>query len=438
MLKDKYRDDIAAQLMKEEEEEEEASRGKSAMLKGKNKHAAKTEVTSKGKGKKNRILEDDAEWEIEHDLEEFDADYWQHFEFYKHFFETDCLSDSLVVLSGTNYEKTRKRKKKPKKQVLTTRHASDANSNDYSSTTTSNDNQKVADLVPEFLPLPEIEETKLATDATSDKPQLELEQELLKQLEECIVKEEESIPTKISEPTPPPIEAPAPEIAPIPQVPAKKPRKNKKRAKKANKAENDKIVAEYEEMKEKALLFFAQLTGTADGVKKMQKPKKSNLRPGKKQAKGNSDPSKKNSVDRNTGDCASSHSATATSHASDSNPLCPDDYQEEAFQYDSLDPYYDGWREGEEEEEEQDPNGEEENYEFCEEEFEDHGPQPIIVLSPFMGDLLQSGFFEPFNKEIDQIVASITEQNKNVRTIAQAVQETVEAVAKSILNGIGV
>eukprot|EP01022_Parablepharisma_sp_SALTPOND_P017850 TRINITY_DN28_c0_g1_i1.p3 TRINITY_DN28_c0_g1~~TRINITY_DN28_c0_g1_i1.p3 ORF type:complete len:501 (+),score=79.69 TRINITY_DN28_c0_g1_i1:11417-12919(+) len=411
LMKEKYRDDIALQLVKEEEEEKKS---KDASSKIKQKHAKK-----KG-NKKEKEEGRGVDYELELELEEYDGEYWQSFEFYKQFFDNESTGESLVVIAHGNYERARKKKKKNKKVALTaTRHASDATSNDYSSTTASNDNPKTIDSVPEDLS---------AQAEYEEYDRLEGEEILVAcppaKPVEIKAEDADSKPSEVKgQPEEPKVlvdEKPEP-----PQVKdtTTKTKKKKKKHRKPNKI-NKKTIEEYEEFKEKTLQLFANLTGSTAVPKKPPKSKKGyNPVPKAKNLQ------KKPDTNNNGADCVSSHSGTAASHASDFVTSSPEFCEEFELNYDEE--LYDQTGEDWPEEEPFEKHDEGEAYV----EENEIGKGPMVVLSPYVGNLLESKFFDKLNNEITTLITSTAEHNKNVWRVAEKLQETFALLAREVLNG---
>lgn len=510
LFKEKYRDDIAAKLV----EEEEALSEKAARPKGR-----RSVLSRVAKAKPKEQEEEELEV-LQPDFEDFEAEYWQHFEFFKHFFDSaESLSDSLVVLSDISYEKTKKKKKRSRKQAAATRHTSDANSNDHSSTTTSNDNPKNVELITEYFgkfdlfddppaksvphedELPEkssepqesaepeakSEEPVPTTSLVSVEPESEVllpaadekkEEVAITQSSEesvAIVEREESVLHK-EEPIPQaevsvPAETVVPEesekvVATVPSsVSGKKRRKGKNKKKAA--AGNRKAVEDYEELKEKTLQLFSTLTGTSvpPPAKKSKKSRRARahanaahndnktqeiLEEGKFVAISGEELFGVNALNAAAGatnttmECMSSQSATAASHVSTEEPATACPYEDEApaevgkFAEDwkeDYDPACEGtWNEAAQEPEAT-ADGEEyaeyDETEAVQDPAATEGPDPNMILSPYMGELLASKLFERLNQEIEDLVAKIAEHNKNLSRVAKEVQETLANMASA-------
>ena len=471
LLKEKYRDDIALQLVKEEEEE---NKSKDASFRSKCKNAKKKDLKKTNNAKAHKATSpesndnDSKVYEMEQELEEYDDDYWQHFEFYKHFFEAESINESLVVVSGANYEKSRKKKAKKSKKsatssaaanIVATRHTSE--SNDYSSTTTSNDIAKIFESVPEDLPAqPEKEEfdklelENISIECPTPPPKPNLESKVTE--EATTTPPEAVLETAVHEAVPATVTVPEfipevhePEMLSKPKADidkvldqksivsneeaidpsTTKSKKKKKKHKKAHKAANKKAKAEYEEFKEKTMQLFANLTGSTAPpkkpvkIKKVPKPKKS----------------QKKSLPKGT-DCTNSQCGTAASHASDFASSHNTYEGDEAFlqyEYDEFNLAGEkGWNDEYNEGEDFD------NWAGGYDDGLDETPSkttekdsPIMVLSPYVGNLLESKFFDKLNVEIADLVESVAEHNRNVWKIAEKVQETLTSLARSALNG---
>lgn len=472
ILKERYRDSIANQLMKEEEEE---NKSKDASTRNKPKSNKKPisnqqpNINMSSKITKSKNIEiipiEDIIYKIEETLAEYEEDYFQHFEFYKYFFDFESVAESLVV-TGESYErKRRKRKGKKPKIGEATRHGSDATSIDFSTTTASNDvNAKMTELEKEqsdnenqknkneeikknvelvneieidenetndllneikiISPISQNSNNKAVSEIIEETPEIQNSGNSSSNSEKPEIKEpkkEQNIPEiKIEN------EKPAENV-----VSKSKKKRQRKSKNKAVKNANKKAEIEYEQLKSKALQMFSNLTGASN----LQQAKKPNQASKKK--KNNKKPdlaSKKDSKEKNE-NRIENHKEKNLNTVENIEEIKKENIVENEEQ--ELDEYGQDWSE----EYYDNETGENWQEDLCDPPFEKEKgdratPSPMVVLSPYVGNLLESVFFDNLTKEINSLVSNAMERNKNVWIIAEKIQTTLQSLVRTVLNGI--
>ena len=374
LLKEKYRDDIVFQLMQEEEQ-------------------SKQKIIPK-KAKPKKKLKEKEGFKESNKVEEYDEDYWQSFEFYKYYFDDDNDLESLIVTTTSNYDKPKQKKKKAKKiTTLTTRHTSDAASFDNSSCPIYNESIKNNE-AEEYLEQLKDDDIKITGDY--------LEDQII--TPEDTINEENAIPNE--SPVEPKNEASSEVIQPDTVIPDKENNEqkpiSKKKSKKINKASrlaNKKTVAEYEEFKEKTLQFFAHLTDSTLPQKKISKSKKVNNKSNLKSKKNKESNKKVNNGNKKI--------------EVKEEPIIEPSYNEY-----NDDLYYD--------DDEIVPESEpwEENY-------------PIEnLLSPYVGSVSESEFFNKLNQDIASFASSIEAHNKSLAIITEDLHNVLLKFVRDSFDGI--
>jgi hypothetical protein len=331
------------------------------------------------KGKVNEVVEIKLlnEEESDDDLEEEED--WKDYSFYGQFFgSANACEEDLTVRPDCDYVNLKRRKKKPRKQVKKTTTINATETNNYDSTKSNNSEESHN----------ETEDTLRMTRDHSQSSNLnELNEEIKKTpitLENLVI--ESAIPKEEEKKIP---------VVPSSKEEIKEKQNIKKEQKKKNVQKNSKISRspeerkakkEYDALKDKALLMYAEFTSNPEKIQTTPKPKQKKRK------------QKKKNVNKSAAKADAEKIALTESTIEEN-------------------------------------NAETGKIEESVNNIEIYSNNPLVSFSPFFGTLLDSHFFVQLNKEINEEVKSITQNNLLSQKAACLIKTQLDSFLKTALKG---